>query len=123
MRKYTLHLYIPPEAAPPYAEFRPDGGEGRAADAPPDAPPFHGFGAADPMTDASAPQARALPRLLRDRVRARLLDAAEANGADRDAANRVLAELEGERPILEWLLDGGWEKLLALVLELLKFAA
>lgn len=56
---------------------------------------------------------------LRDRIRKKLLDDAVAKGADPEKAKAAIAELEGERPLLDWLLAGGFDKLLELILAIL----
>ena len=62
-------------------------------------------------------------RPIRDRLRERLVAAAVAEGADRHAAEAAVDDLAGERPLLDWLMSGGFEKLLQLILTLIKLAA
>ena len=59
-----------------------------------------------------------MKRPVRDALRKRLAEAAVAKGADPKKVEAALAELESERPILDWLANGGFEKLLKLILEL-----
>jgi hypothetical protein len=59
-------------------------------------------------------------RPLVERLKQRLIDDAVDNGADPVQAAQVVADLVGERPLLDRLADIGWEKLLKLLLELLK---
>lgn len=61
-------------------------------------------------------------RPLRDRLHARLVEAAVAQGADREAATAVVDELASERPLLDWLLNGGFEKLLQMIMTLISLA-
>lgn len=72
-----------------------------------------------PPHDEGDPQVVGRRRPIRDRLRDRLVDAAVARGADRAEAEAVVDELSGERPLLDWLLSGGFEKLLVMILELL----
>jgi hypothetical protein len=58
-------------------------------------------------------------RPLRDRLIQRLIDDAVEKGADRDKAERIVRDLDTERPILDWLRSGGWKELLELVLKLI----
>ena len=68
-------------------------------------------------------------RPVRNLIRRRLIDrAAEKSGKPRQVVEQcvdmVLAEMEGEakasnRPFIDWLLNGGFEKILELVLKLL----
>lgn len=62
-------------------------------------------------------------RPIRDRLRERLVAAAVAEGADRHAAEAAVDDLAGERPLLDWLMNGGFQKLLELILTLIKLAA
>jgi hypothetical protein len=62
-------------------------------------------------------------RPLRDRLAERLVADAVARGADKKKAEEVVADLQSERPILDWFLNGGWEKLVELVLKLIDLAA
>lgn len=59
------------------------------------------------------------PTPLRDRLAKKLIADAVAAGADKAAAESAVAELVGERPLIDWLLSGGWEQLVALVLKLI----
>lgn len=61
---------------------------------------------------------------LRDRLRERLIADVLARAdlpAGTDAAKVALAvdQVAGERPILDWLLAGGWEQIVLLVLKIL----
>lgn len=56
---------------------------------------------------------------LRDRLAKKLVEDAVAKGANRKKAEEVVAEMVGERPIIEWLLSGGWQQLVELVLKLI----
>lgn len=58
-------------------------------------------------------------RPLRDRLIQRLIDDAVEKGADRDKAEKIVRDLDTERPILDWLRNGGWKELLELVLKLI----
>ncbi len=58
-------------------------------------------------------------RPLRDRLVQRLIDDAVEKGADRKKAEEVVRDLDTERPILDWLRNGGWKELLELVLKLI----
>jgi hypothetical protein len=53
------------------------------------------------------------------RLRARVIQGAVAKGAKEEDARAALAEIESERPILDWLANGGLEKIVDLVLKLL----
>lgn len=53
------------------------------------------------------------------RIRDHLRFAAIANGADPVRVDAVLDEMEDDRPFLDWLLNGGFEKLLELLMKLL----
>jgi hypothetical protein len=66
---------------------------------------------------AGAPAPRRRP--IRDRLAARLVEDAVANGADRAKAEEVVGDLATEWPLIDWLVSGGWEKLLAAVLKLI----
>lgn len=59
------------------------------------------------------------PRPLRDWLATKLIDAAVAKGHDRAKAEALVDQMAGERPLIDWLLNGGWQKLLDLFLELL----
>lgn len=54
------------------------------------------------------------------RIRERIVADAVLRGADESKVREVVADLEGERPLLDWLLNGGFEKLLALIMELIE---
>jgi len=56
---------------------------------------------------------------LRDFIRSQLIDRAVAAGADRRKAEQAAAILESERPFLDWLMNGGFEKLFALIMQLI----
>jgi hypothetical protein len=58
-------------------------------------------------------------RPIRDRLHERLVDAAVARGADRGEAEAAVDDLESERPLVDWLLNGGFQKLLDLILTLI----
>lgn len=71
-------------------------------------------------------EAEAIRRPIRDRLAARVAQAREdvilacvARGADRAEAEAQLEELESDRPILDWLLAGGLERLITLILTLI----
>lgn len=61
----------------------------------------------------------ARPQPLRNIVRRRLREAAIERGADPAKVDQVLAEIESERPILDWLKNGGFEALLKFIMELI----
>jgi hypothetical protein len=76
-----------------------------------------------PLRDAwggSLVQPLFVRRPLVERLKQRLIDDAVDNGADPVQAAQIVADLVGERPLLDRLADIGWEKLLKLLLELLK---
>jgi hypothetical protein len=64
-----------------------------------------------------------VPRPIRNainaRIRQRLKDAAIARGAEASAVDAVLDDMESDRPFVDWLLNGGFEKILELILKLL----
>lgn len=86
----------------------------------PDSDPIDSAALTDRITDVPASFFAPARPTLRERLRTRLVDAAVAKGASPIAAGLAVNQLASERPLLDWLLDGGWEKLLALVLELIK---
>lgn len=59
-----------------------------------------------------------MKRPVRDALRKKLAEAAIAKGADPKKVEAAIAEVESERPLLDWLVNGGFEKLLKLILEL-----
>ena len=65
----------------------------------------------------------AVKRPVRDALRKKLLDAAVAKGADPAKTAKVLAEMEGTRPLIDWLARGGFAELLKLVLQLVAVLA
>lgn len=71
------------------------------------------------LGEASPPPMAVRKRPIRDRLRDRLVDAAVARGADRDAAEAIVEEVAAERPLLDWLMNGGFEKLLDMILKLI----
>ncbi len=66
-----------------------------------------------------AVQASALRHPVRDRLRAKLVEAAVAKGATAEQANEALSTLESERPLLDWLFKGGFLELLKLIMEII----
>ena len=59
-----------------------------------------------------------------EKARAAILDRVTAQGYDRAAATETLANLEAERPLLDWLLlGGGLEKIIELIVFLLSQVA
>lgn len=56
---------------------------------------------------------------IRNLIRRRLIAKAVDRGFTREHAEAVLADMESERPILDWLINGGFEQLLELFLKLL----
>lgn len=55
----------------------------------------------------------------KERAREDIINGCVSQGMPRDTAVKILADLESERPILDWLLiGGGLEKIIALILEL-----
>lgn len=56
---------------------------------------------------------------LRDRLREKVLEAVVEKGGDRAAAEKVLDEMSSDRPLLDWMRNGGFIKLVELVLELI----
>lgn len=76
------------------------------------------------MSDETATMtAGPIRKRLRERLKARIVKEAVAKGATAEAAGVAFEEAmaEGDRPILDWLLDGGFEKLLEIVMAILKF--
>lgn len=62
---------------------------------------------------------RPIRNAINNRIRKRLRDAAiEAGRAPADV-DAVLDDMESDRPFLDWLLSGGFEKVLELILKLL----
>ena len=61
--------------------------------------------------------------LIRAKLKERVVAEAAKLGADEQAASDAFdhAIAESDRPILDWFLDGGFEKLLQIVMEILKF--
>ncbi len=62
---------------------------------------------------------------LRERLKARIVREAVAKGATAEAAGAAFDEAmaESDRPFLDWLMDGGFEKLLQIVLRILDLLA
>lgn len=62
---------------------------------------------------------------LRERLKSRIVKEAVAKGATAEAAGAAFEEAmaEGDRPFLDWLMDGGFEKLLQIVLRILDLLA
>lgn len=60
---------------------------------------------------------------IRDAIRRKLIEAAVEKGVSRGHAETTLKQMEAERPILDWLANGGFEALLKLFLELLALFA
>ena len=58
-------------------------------------------------------------RPLRDRIRERLIDRAVEAGATREQVEQAIGDLEGDRPLLDWFLNGGFEKLLQMIMTLI----
>jgi hypothetical protein len=58
-------------------------------------------------------------RPLRNLIRNRLLAAAEENGYPKEVAEEALRSMESDRPLLDWLLNGGLAQLITTFLELL----
>lgn len=86
----------------------------------PTPPVGHEVPTGDPIqAEAVGFVAAARRRPIRDRFRDRLVDAAVARGADRAAAEGVVDELASDRPLLDWLMGGGFEKLLEMVMKLI----
>lgn len=56
---------------------------------------------------------------LRNALRKRIIAGAVARGVSEADAQAALAEIESERPILDWLANGGVEKIIELILKLL----
>ena len=52
------------------------------------------------------------------RLKQRAIDGAVARGANREEVEAALAEI-GDRPILDWLMNGGLEKIIELILKIL----
>jgi hypothetical protein len=61
------------------------------------------------------PQRRPLLNALRNRAVA----GAVARGVSEQDARAALAEIESDRPLLDWLANGGLEKIIDLILKLL----
>lgn len=62
---------------------------------------------------------------LRERLKSRIVAAAVAKGATEDEAVAAFEQALGEsdRPILDWLQNGGFEKLLEIVMTIIKLFA
>lgn len=62
---------------------------------------------------------------IRERFKARVVAKAVEQGATAEAAAAAFEEAVGEsdRPFLDWLTDGGFEKLLQIVLKILDLLA
>ena len=59
------------------------------------------------------------PHPLRDRLRQRVIDAAVAKGASVADATTAVDEVATDRPLLDWLFNGGFDKLVQLILEII----
>ncbi len=59
--------------------------------------------------------------VLRKRLKARVVEAAKAQGADEVKAGEAFEQAlaESDRPFLDWLLNGGFEKLLEIVMRII----
>jgi hypothetical protein len=69
--------------------------------------------------DGTRPMGGVLDRLRPlKRLRRRVVEGAVARGADREEAEAAVGEL-GDGTLLEWLMNGGLEKLIELVLKLI----
>lgn len=75
--------------------------------------------AGDPLQADAVAFAPARRRPIRDRLRDRLIDVAVSRGADRATAEEVVDEVASERPLLDWLMNDGFEKLLDMILKLI----
>ncbi len=60
----------------------------------------------------------ALKRPVRDALRKKLADAAVAKGADPKKVEAALAEMESDRPLIDFLMSIDFERLVKLILEL-----
>lgn len=81
-----------------------------------------GDGSGIPPAPSSLPQETGAGRIrskIDQRIRDRLRDRALENGAPAAAVDAALDEMESDRPFLDWLLNGGFEKLLELILRLI----
>lgn len=58
-------------------------------------------------------------RPLLNALRERVIKGAVARGASEADARAALAEIESDRPLLDWLANGGLEKIIDLILKLL----
>lgn len=56
---------------------------------------------------------------IRNLIRRRLIARAVERGFSREDAEATLSQMESERPILDWLINGGFEQFLELFLKLL----
>lgn len=124
-----IHNYPKPESLPvldhDLAHFTPDvypPAESAAESAPKTA--FFDDGGTDP--EVKTFEVKAFPaagRLLRKKLVAAVARAAVADGGgdiDVSAVERAIDYALAERPILDWLANGGFEKLVRLVAELVK---
>lgn len=57
---------------------------------------------------------------LRDRLRVHLIDAVVAKGATEADASEAIDDMLVEKPIWDWLANGGWIKLVELIIEILR---
>jgi hypothetical protein len=62
---------------------------------------------------------RPIRNAINTRIRKRLKDAAVEKGADAAAVDAILDDMESDRPFVDWLLNGGFEKILELIMKLL----
>lgn len=105
------------ELIPPAADTRNSGAFGPRVFVPKD----RGADSPDPLVASAA-----LRQPIRDRVRANLIRTVVSRSAAPVTEYQVeeaLMDLEGRRPLLDWLANGGLEKLITLLLDLLKLAA
>lgn len=56
---------------------------------------------------------------LRNILKQRLIKAAIAKGATREEVENAIGQAEGDRPLLDWLKNGGFQELLKFIMELI----